>query len=210
MLWPVLMFWSLVIVALILFCLGFWLKRASPAFVGAVIATPFCLLVSGYGFPFWLGGPIALASIFGSAGLLKGRRRGVAMLALIPFVLVVFGLAYIVINQEPPLSTRIVRRQEVSGRRLAYRVVRMERGQLTGIVNEERFAWNDVRVEVGSGSQSFLCDTPRTVDSRDILSLESLMCRAADGSVLSRLCVVRLTAREGHVNTAFEPCVRVD
>ena len=72
MLWPVLMFWSLVIVALILFCLGFWLKRASPAFVGAVIATPFCLLVSGYGFPFWLGGPIALASIFGSAGLLKG------------------------------------------------------------------------------------------------------------------------------------------
>jgi hypothetical protein len=112
------------------------------------------------------------------------------MLALIPFVLVVFGLAYIVINQEPPLSTRIVRRQEVSGRRLAYRVVRTERGQLTGIVNEERFAWNDVRVEVGSGSQSFLCDTPRTVDSRDILSLESLMCRAADGSVLSRLCVV--------------------
>ena len=98
----------------------------------------------------------------------------------------------------------------MSGRRLAYRVVRTERGQLTGIVNEERFAWNDVRVEVGSGSQSFLCDTPRTVDSRDILSLESLMCRAADGSVLSRLCVVRVTAREGQVNTAFEPCLRVD
>jgi hypothetical protein len=55
--WQAVVFgWSPVIIALSLFGVAFWLKRPGLAFGDAVIATPFCFLVGGYGFPFGLGG----------------------------------------------------------------------------------------------------------------------------------------------------------
>lgn len=98
--WAVFVFgWPAVILAVIAFCLAFQSNRPRLAFVGAAIATPFCLLVGGYGFPFNLGGPIGLAAIYGSSALLASGRRQLAMLALAPFIVVAFVIARPVLRQ---------------------------------------------------------------------------------------------------------------
>jgi hypothetical protein len=93
--WPALVFgWPAVIVAITAFGLAFGLKRPWLAVVGAVVATPFCLFVSGYPVPIGrLGGPIALAANFAAVWCLRSGRRGVALALLIPFVSVAAVIA---------------------------------------------------------------------------------------------------------------------
>lgn len=102
--WPVLVFgWGPVVVAAVAFCLAFRLNHPWLAVVGAVIATPFFLLIAGYPHPIGrLGGPIVLLANFAAAVCLRRGKRQLAVMLLGPFVIVAFVPAYIVITQEPP------------------------------------------------------------------------------------------------------------
>jgi hypothetical protein len=81
-------------------------QRPWLAWVGAVIAMPFLWFISGYPHPIErFGGPIAFLANFGSAALLRKSERRLAMVLLVPFVIVAFVLAYIVITQERPTWT---------------------------------------------------------------------------------------------------------
>ena len=94
--------------------------------------------------------------------------------------------------------------------RLQYRLDVTRVGRLIGLVNEDRSAWNDVHVEIGEGMESFQCPTLARIDSGQTLRLESPSCRSAAGRMPSRICVVRVAAREGQITSAFEPCLPVD
>jgi hypothetical protein len=94
--------------------------------------------------------------------------------------------------------------------RLAYHFDATPLGPLRGIVNDDPFAWTNVHVEVAARSMSFQCPTLSAVNSASSLRIQSAMCHAADGSVPSRVCVVRVTAKEGSITSAFEPCLRVE
>jgi hypothetical protein len=108
--WPVLIFgWGAVVVAATAFFLALCLNRPWLVFVGAAIATPFCLFISGYPHPIGrLGGPIVLLANFASAALLRKGEHRRAMLLLVPFAIVALVLAYLVITQEPPVFARSV------------------------------------------------------------------------------------------------------
>jgi hypothetical protein len=108
--WPVLVFgWGAVVVAATAFLLALCLNRPWLAFAGAAIATPFCLFISGYPHPIGrLSGPIVLLANFASAALLRKGERRRAMLLLVPFAIVAFVLAYLVIAQEAPGFARSV------------------------------------------------------------------------------------------------------
>jgi hypothetical protein len=101
--WPVLVFgWGPVVVAAIAFSVAFRRNRPWLAFVGAVIATPFLLTVSGY--PRLQGpmvGPLVLLANFASAAMLRKGNRRVAMILLGPFIVLASVLACLVIAQEP-------------------------------------------------------------------------------------------------------------
>ncbi len=78
-----------------------------------------------------------------------------------------------------------------------------------GVVNHEPFAWNDVSVEIGDGGESFQCPGLSAVGSGYIVTIDSRACRSSDGSVPQHVCVVRVTARQGGITYALEPCATV-
>src|SRR3954466_4710615 len=94
--------------------------------------------------------------------------------------------------------------------RLSYTLDTAPKGRVTGLVNQDRFAWNDVRVEIGEHQKSFRCPTIPTVGSGQTVHVRSSACRSADGSVPMIICVVRLAAKEGSIVSGFEPCLQVE
>ena len=91
--WPAVVFgWPAVVAALAAYGCAFLTTRASLGFLGALIATPFCVFVSGYPMFHWAG-PVALGANFLSAYVLYRGRRDVAFTVLLPFMMVVTLLA---------------------------------------------------------------------------------------------------------------------
>jgi hypothetical protein len=76
-----------------------------------------------------------------------------------------------------------------------------------GIVNQEAFAWTDVQVEIGEGKESFQCRALPTVGAGQTLTIHASACRSSDDRPARRVCVVRVTARQGGIVCAFEPCM---
>jgi hypothetical protein len=78
-----------------------------------------------------------------------------------------------------------------------------------GVVNNERFAWNDVDVEIGDGDETFQCPGLSAVGRGQTFIIDSRACRSSDGSVPMHVCVVRVTARQGGITYGLEPCAPV-
>ena len=94
-------------------------------------------------------------------------------------------------------------------RRLNYKIDTISGNGVIGIVNQESFAWNDVHVEVGEGDELFQCPVLPIVGSGHTLTIQSRLCRSADGHVPTHVCVVRMTAKQGVVASGLEPCPTV-
>ena len=153
---------------------------------------------------------VAALILFGLALRLKrpGLAFAGAMMALIPFLLIARGLAFIVLNQDLP---SVGPTMSVHGpRRLSYRFDIASDGRLIGVVNQDAFAWNDVHVQIGAGTESFECPTLPTIETGQALHLNGVSCRSAGGLAPPRICVVTVIAQEGHMTSAFEPCVTVE
>jgi hypothetical protein len=83
-----------------------------------------------------------------------------------------------------------------------------ERGAID-VVNQDRFAWTDVHVEVGEGYESFRCPAVPSIGSGHSLTVLTSSCRSPDQHVPMHVCVVRVTAKEGGIVSALEPCLPV-
>lgn len=103
-------------------------------------------------------------------------------------------------------TTSETQREAARAPRLNYRFDVTGEGRLVGLVNQDPFSWNDVHVEIGAGLESFQCPMSPTIEGGHTLHLNGALCHSAGGAVPSRICVVRVNAREGQIVSAFEPC----
>jgi len=94
-------------------------------------------------------------------------------------------------------------------RRLMYRLNTIWESGVIDIVNQDRFTWTDVHVEVGEGYESFQCPALPTIGSGHTLIVQSRLCRSSDGHVPMHVCVVRVAAKEGGITSGLEPCAPV-
>ena len=103
--------------------------------------------------------------------------------------------------------------QTLSTRRagkLDYNLERSSGNETFRITNQNQFAWSEIEVEVGDGSASpFRCPAPKSLATGQTVSLKTLTCRSSSRSAPKQLCVVGLTANEGSLTSAFEPCGQV-
>ena len=91
--WPAVIFgWPAVLLAVAAFGAALLTPRAWLGLIGASLAAPFCVFVSGYPL-FHRAGQIALAANFLAAYLLHRGRRDVAFTLLLPFLMIVTVLA---------------------------------------------------------------------------------------------------------------------
>jgi hypothetical protein len=93
--------------------------------------------------------------------------------------------------------------------RLAYRLDTMREHGVIAIVNQDRFSWTDVHVEIGEGFESFQCPSSSTIGIGYTLVVQGRLCRSSDGHVPMSVCVVRVAAKEGAITSGFEPCAPV-
>ena len=84
--------WPAVLAAFGAYGVAFVTTHAWSGFIGAVIAAPFCVIVSGYPM-FAAAGQVTLAANVLAAFLLYRGRREVAFAALVPFMVVSTALA---------------------------------------------------------------------------------------------------------------------
>ena len=91
--WPAVVFgWPAALLAATAFGVALATPRAWLGFVGASLAAPFCVFVSGYPLFGWTA-QVALAANFLAAYLLHRGRRDVAFTLLLPFMIIVTVLA---------------------------------------------------------------------------------------------------------------------
>jgi hypothetical protein len=111
----------------------------------------------------------------------------------------------------PPPSSRqtSARMLTVPPARLNFEIDTTTGNGVIGIVNREPFAWRDIRVEVGQGSESFQCPALPTVGSGHTLIIQTHLCRSPAGLLPTQVCVVRVAAEQGGLVCAFEPCALV-
>jgi len=91
--WPAVIFgWPAVFLAVAAFGVALLTPRTWMGFIGASLAAPFCLFVSGYPL-FHRAGQVALAANVLAAYLLHRGRRDMAFTLLLPFMMIVTVLA---------------------------------------------------------------------------------------------------------------------
>jgi hypothetical protein len=92
-------------------------------------------------------------------------------------------------------------------KRLRYHIDATGGNGMIAIVNEDRYAWNDVHVEIGDGDATFQCPALPTVSSGHNLRIQGGLCRSSNGHVPMQVCVVHVVAKEGRITCGLEPCV---
>jgi hypothetical protein len=111
-------------------------------------------------------------------------------------------------NREPAASSK---------EQLKYSVLNIENGTIRNgsvtIMNNNAFAWTNVRVSVRQGQILFSCSSATVVPARSPLSVDLARCNETRTSHsidrIDPITVIVLDAREGGFASAYEPGLRI-
>jgi hypothetical protein len=88
--------------------------------------------------------------------------------------------------------------------RLSYRFDLPSRRGEIDIVNNDRFAWSDIHVEISDHRNWFQCSALPIIGSGQTLVVQTGLCRSSDAQMPTTTCVLSITARQGSIRSGLE------